>query len=101
VRVLRPPIPIEVHTEDPADGHQSSLTPRPIDIVPVIVEGSKALEIRGRVRVASGPWEVEEGWWQESPVRREYWDVELDRGGIFRIYRDLMSEEWVADGIYD
>ena len=44
--------------------------------------------IEGAVRVASGPWEVEEGWWTETPARREYWDVEIDGGGVYRIYRD-------------
>ena len=57
--------------------------------------------IEGAVRVASGPWDVEEGWWTEMPTRREYWDVEIDAGGVYRIYRDRHSERWFLDGIYD
>ncbi|HEX4440313.1 MAG TPA: hypothetical protein VH854_09605, partial [Thermoanaerobaculia bacterium] len=57
--------------------------------------------IAGRVRVASGPWSLEEGWWTESPVDRDYWDVELSEGGLYRIYRERRGGAWFADGIYD
>ena len=60
-----------------------------------------APKISGAVRVASGPWQLEEGWWSEQPVARQYWDVELDRGGIVRIYRETASGQWLADGVYD
>jgi hypothetical protein len=51
--------------------------------------------------VAAGPWTLEEEWWTEEPVGREYWDVELAGGGLYRIFRDRASGEWYADGIYD
>jgi hypothetical protein len=57
--------------------------------------------IEGAVRVASGPWSLEEDWWTEQPIDRDYWDVELSDGGIYRIYRDRRDESWFADGIYD
>jgi hypothetical protein len=57
--------------------------------------------IAGHVRIASGPWAVEEGWWGDDAIEREYWDVELDGGGIYRLYRDVKSGDWFADGIYD
>jgi hypothetical protein len=60
-----------------------------------------ATAIAGRVRVASGPWSLEEGWWTESPVDRDYWDVELSEGGLYRIYRERRGGAWFADGIYD
>ncbi len=53
------------------------------------------------MRVAAGPWRIEEGWWSDVPVAREYWDVELDAAGLFRIYRDLATGDWSADGVYD
>jgi protein ImuB len=56
----------------------------------------------GRIRVASGPWAVEENWWSErQAINRYYWDVELENGGIYRIFRDQLTGEWFADGIYD
>jgi hypothetical protein len=60
-----------------------------------------APEISGAVRVAAGPWNLEEGWWSASPASRDYWDVELSGGGLFRIYRDRATGAWFADGMYD
>lgn len=62
---------------------------------------AKRPTIQGKVRVASGPWNLEEEWWSEHPVDRDYWDVELSDGGIYRIYQERRSQEWFADGIYD
>lgn len=59
------------------------------------------VHVQGSVRVASGPWTIEEGWWAESPAARDYWDVELMDGGLYRIYRDRVSGSWFADGVYD
>ncbi len=60
-----------------------------------------SLDIQGSVRVAAGPWSVEEGWWSDSPSERDYWDVELSDGGLYRIFRDRRGESWFADGLYD
>ena len=57
--------------------------------------------ISGDIRVASGPWSMEEGWWSSDPADRDYWDVELSDGALYRIYRDRSTNSWFADGIYD
>jgi protein ImuB len=93
VRVLRPPLSLEVIAE--AGSH-----PQEVRTI-VSDESAKRPRIEGRIKVASGPWGLEEGWWTEDPVGREYWDVELTGGGIYRIYRDRNTGEWFADGIYD
>lgn len=95
VRVLRPPLPLEVIL----DGLQAPTEVRS----QVQEETAKRLRIDGRVQVAAGPWALEEEWWQEKPVERDYWDVELAGagGGLYRIYRDRATDEWYADGIYD
>jgi protein ImuB len=107
VRALRPPLPIEVIT---------AAAERPQAVAPLVAAGGEALaeddraprsrngarpEVRGRVRVAAGPWRLEEGWWTGEPADRDYWDVELESGGLYRIYRDRAAGEWFADGIYD
>ena len=121
VRVLRPAIEVEVSTRPAIEERE----PRPAFMRPLarpaLPEGERAAlripprptggagttsrttaaVIEGEVRVASGPWDVEEGWWTEAPVQREYWDVELDGGGVYRVYRDRVSERWFLDGIYD
>jgi len=98
VRVLRPPLALEVildRLQAPAEVRSQ-----------VDEEAARRLRIDGRVQVAAGPWALEEEWWQETPVERDYWDVELHSpggsgGGLYRIYRDRSTEEWYADGIYD
>ena len=55
----------------------------------------------GTVRVAAGPWNLEEGWWSAAPASRDYWDVELSGGGLYRVYRDRARDKWYADGMYD
>jgi hypothetical protein len=57
--------------------------------------------IQGLVRVAAGPWSLEDGWWSAEPVGRDYWDVELSGGGLYRIYHDRTTGDWFADGMYD
>jgi protein ImuB len=114
VRVLRPPIELEVSTPPPAAA-PAYLRPLPRPAIPaegrttIPVRASSAtgtpstatLQVEGAVRVASGPWELEEGWWTRAPVRREYWDLELDGGGLYRVYRDRDTGRWFLDGLYD
>jgi len=113
VRALRPPMELEVIVADdqvaepptpygsagdrpraPEADHWRLLSVRP-------VPGASGPRIDGRIRVASGPWRLEEGWWSDDPADRDYWDVELDGGGLYRIYRDRRTGSWYADGVYD
>ncbi len=92
VRVLRPPVELEV-MESPGDPAGRPARVRSArDATP---------EIAGSVRVAAGPWSMEEGWWSDAPAARDYWDVELAEGGLYRLYRDRASRAWFADGVYD
>ncbi|HEX8153069.1 MAG TPA: DNA polymerase Y family protein [Thermoanaerobaculia bacterium] len=86
VRVFRPPIPVEVIT-------RPSTTSEPGDIQISAINGEG--DISGEVRVSSGPWEVEEGWWTEKPECREYWDVELLRGRSYRVFKGPETNWWV------
>ncbi|MEM6795958.1 MAG: hypothetical protein AAF725_18430, partial [Acidobacteriota bacterium] len=124
VRVLRPPVPVEVMTDltGPAGLRSASAArsspsgaaalhdPRldrphagkPLSIKSLASEeAAKRPKIHGAVRVASGPWGLEEGWWQQDPVARDYWDVELAGGGLYRLYRERGSGDWFVDGVYD
>lgn len=90
MRVLRPAVALEVIL-DPGGRR------------PVMVQALRraAAEPAGAVRVASGPWRLEAGWWSTEPAARDYWDLELSDGGLYRIYRDRATASWFADGIYD
>jgi protein ImuB len=83
VRVFRPPVPVEVITRG--------------DTIAAIT----GADIAGDVNLSSGPWEVEQGWWTDRPHVREYWDVELVRGGVYRVYRDEVVQSWFIDARYD
>ena len=96
VRNLRPPRPLEVVCAS-ADG-------RPLQVTETRPDGKPANgnpSIHGKVRVAAGPWAIEQAWWSRQGERRDYWDVELSDGGIYRIFRDPGRDGWYADGIYD
>ena len=87
--------------------------PRPVSIQSLLPEEDelpkrrkrrptrKPPRIQGKVRIASGPWELEEQWWSDDPTERDYWDIELSDGSLYRIYHDRSSDQWFADGIYD
>ena len=79
--------------------HATAPPPRDSRIADRRVEMGKPFEITGRVRISSGPWHLEEGWWTDSPAAREYWDVELEGGGIYRVYQD--GGGWFVDARYD
>ncbi|HEX5758715.1 MAG TPA: hypothetical protein VF121_05935, partial [Thermoanaerobaculia bacterium] len=98
VRVLRPPVELEVITQD----GEPDRALRPREIRPVAHDGGPGRpRLEGSVRVAAGPWGIEAGWWEEAPAERDYWDVELAQGGMLRIFRDRASGDWFADGVYD
>jgi hypothetical protein len=44
---------------------------------------------------------VESSWWTDTPAAREYWDVELERGGVYRVYQAESAAEWFVDARYD
>jgi len=83
VRVFRPPMPVEVLM-------------RGTQIASIKGEG----DVCGAVRTFSGPWRIESNWWTEAPAAREYWDVELDRGAVYRLYQSEASE-WFVDARYE
>jgi protein ImuB len=123
IRVLRPPIPLEVIVEDreskschpersegsapvapPIINRQSSIANSPFRIHLLSIKTTAPdtqPSISGDIKVASGPWSMEEGWWSSDPADRDYWDVELSDGALYRIYRDRSTNAWFADGIYD
>ncbi len=111
MRVLRPPVGIEVLTRwemgsrrtiaaQAAGEDDAGLPPVEIRSLPGD-EAAKRPRIEGEVRVASGPWGLEEDWWDDDPAGRDYWDVEIAGRGLYRIFRERATGDWYADGIYD
>ncbi len=57
--------------------------------------------VHGRVAAASGPWRSSGDWWAHTAWARDEWDIRLDAGAFYRIYRELNSGAWFVDGSYD
>ena len=110
VRVLRPAVALEVLTSpdvgaglaparsSTSDARAGGHKGRPYELKSA---PDAAPPISGSVRVAAGPWSLEDGWWTEAHADRDYWDVELSDGGLYRIYREREADAWFADGVYD
>jgi protein ImuB len=61
----------------------------------------QAANIRGAVAGSAGPWRTSGEWWTRTRWARDEWDVELETGSLYRIYRDLGSARWFVDAMYD
>lgn len=79
LRFFRPALEVEVRLE------QAAL---------VALTGEK---IRGRVLQYAGPWRLEGEWWKPEPLRRDYYEVELSDGGLYRLYVD--RSRWFVDAV--
>ncbi|HYA34529.1 MAG TPA: DNA polymerase Y family protein [Candidatus Binataceae bacterium] len=89
VRAIRPALEIEVLENRGA---------------PEFVRGAN---IGARVVSTAGPWRMEVEWWRDgaddAPARahRDYYEFALADGGVYRAYRELKSNQWFIDGVYD
>jgi protein ImuB len=82
LHAFRPPRPAEAHLDR---GRLRYLT---------------ADGLAGQVVHTAGPFRVRDAWWQ-SPVLRDYFDVELSDGAIYRVFHDLHTGAWHVDGCYE
>jgi protein ImuB len=63
--------------------------------------------VRGKVICASGPWRTSGDWWRADVWARDEWDLAVadsmpkQSDVLCRVYRDLQSEQWFVEGIYD
>jgi protein ImuB len=82
LRAFRPPLPVEVALR--GDG------------TPTFVSG----EVQGAVRDAAGPWRASGDWW-DAAWSREEWDIALVMGGVYRLFRDRLTDTWHIEGELD
>lgn len=83
LRRFRPPVAVEVFCERER---------------PDFVRGHG---LGGRVVSCAGPWRIRTEWWSEMPYCRDYYDVQLSDGGVYRLYREAANAQWFVDGVYD
>jgi protein ImuB len=53
----------------------------------------------GEITRRRGPWRRSGEWWKPERWAGEEWDVELERGGLFRL--SLRAGQWWVEGMYD
>ena len=94
-RVFRPPLLAEV--EAPSGW--------PIRLK---AQAGAGRSIHGKIVRLAGPWRTSGDWWAEDGWARDEWDVTVadsgasqEKGTLYRIYRDLRSDGWFVEGIYD
>jgi protein ImuB len=91
-RVFRPPCWANVQT----------VRGRPVRIS---TDGSKI--VSGKITCASGPWRASGDWWRADAWARDEWDIAIAGARLqsdevlCRIYRDLQTEQWFVQGVYD
>jgi protein ImuB len=65
---------------------------------------SKQRSVYGKVVDVAGPWRSTGDWWRDDGWARDEWDVTLERLGrqtLYRVYREINSENWFVEGNYD
>jgi hypothetical protein len=63
----------------------------------------RSFEWQGRIHSVTGiskRWRVDNGQWRVR-VWREYFRLEIDTGLLVIIYRDLLTDEWYLQRLYD
>jgi len=60
----------------------------------------KAHGVSGEIVAYAGPWRSSGDWWKADPWSRDEWDIAVDSGGLYRIYREPHGG-WYVEGNYD
>ena len=63
----------------------------------------RSFEWKGRAHLVTGiskRWRVDSGWWRMR-VWREYFKLETETGLLVIIYRDLLTDQWHFQRLYD
>jgi len=81
LRRFRPPRPIRLQKR----GHGS-----------IVLNSATSSE---RILHVSGPWPISGDWWDNHPWSRIEWDIQTDKGNLYRIFQQDSS--WFMEGVYD
>ena len=81
LRRCRPGIPATVQLEEGRPTHIRSLL------------------ANGHIQAARGPWKLSGDWWDQAFWAVEEWDVQLQKGALYRLAH--VKGQWEVVGIYD
>ncbi|HEX5273841.1 MAG TPA: DNA polymerase Y family protein [Candidatus Rubrimentiphilum sp.] len=80
--------------------HSTQLRMLPVREVAVRLRGNTPASVDARSVVnCAGPWRVDDGWFESDRVARDEYDVLLDGGLLWRVYKQ--GEKWYLRGAYD
>lgn len=106
-----PAPPAAVVAPPPPKGNVTRLTIRairPAEEVEVLCDRGTPEFVRGqrlaaRVVSIAGPWRRDGEWWNgaERALARDYYDLALGDGAVYRAFCERHSGRWFVDGIYD
>ncbi len=94
-RIFRPPRPAEVQT---MKGRPTRISAH---------DEKSSCPVRGKITRASGPWRTSGDWWSPDVWARDEWDIAVadstsKQSDVWcRLYRDVRSDHWFVEGIYD
>jgi nucleotidyltransferase/DNA polymerase involved in DNA repair len=72
----------------------------PVREVAVRLRGNTPASVDARPVVnCAGPWRVDDGWFESEHIARDEYDVLLDGGLLWRVYKQ--GEKWYLRGAYD
>jgi protein ImuB len=105
LRAVRPPQELEVFCDrgrpdflrpagtpaHPPPGHRS----------PVTGHAPSPYRCHGRIVSMAGPWRTQGEWWLDGGFSRDYYDVQLSDGVLYRLFFDRRTQRWFVDGVYD
>jgi protein ImuB len=57
--------------------------------------------VSGRVVMAKGPWRTSGEWWRSDAWNRDEWDLALESGALYRLFREIEGGRWFVEGSYD
>jgi protein ImuB len=81
-----------------------------LDDRPVRVTTDRRGFAGGGVTACVGPWRTSGEWWEPGAAGkagaaagwdRDEWDVALNDGAMYRIFRDRFSDAWFVEAIVD
>jgi len=110
LEVFRPPPAPSMPSAEPTVKNVTQLVIRAIrpamEVEVMISRGMpefvRGTNLGGRVISLAGPWRRDGEWWRDrNGFARDYYELALDDGGVYRAFRDLTTERWYVDGVYD
>lgn len=94
--------PVNSINEAPASYHQQRpvwLLSKPIAIRSTHRSSTASLYWRGKLFLIQGPERIDSHWWQEH-IQRDYYQAKHEKGNMFWVYQDQVSQGWFIHGVF-